>query len=171
MAKVIFLHLSVILFTGWGSASVHTGMPTPPGPDPPGADTPPDHTPRTTPPGADTPPDQYSPGPHRPEPPPWDQTPPGPDPPGPDPPGPDPPWEADSGIQSTSGRYASYWNAFLLVISLASPYSNRESESLNKTNRLTFSMWNRLNLYQFKLCNCKQYRDVPGPSLETFQYL
>lgn len=33
----------------------------------------------------------------------------------------------------------------LLVISLASPYSNWESESLNKTNRLTFSMWNRLN--------------------------
>ena len=26
----------------------------------------------------------------------------------------DPPWEADSSIRSTSGRYASYWNAFLL---------------------------------------------------------
>ena len=26
-----------------------------------------------------------------------------------------PPPEADSGIQSTSGRYASYWNTFLLV--------------------------------------------------------
>ena len=29
------------------------------------------------------------------------------------PPGPDTPREADSGIRSTSGRYASYWNAFL----------------------------------------------------------
>ena len=27
-----------------------------------------------------------------------------------------PPREADSGIRSTSGRYASYWNAFLLVL-------------------------------------------------------
>ena len=27
-----------------------------------------------------------------------------------------PPPEADSGIQSMSGRYASYWNAFLLII-------------------------------------------------------
>ena len=36
VAKVIFLHLSVILFTGGVSASVHAGMPTPP----PGADTP-----------------------------------------------------------------------------------------------------------------------------------
>ena len=47
MAKVIFLHLSVILFTGGGSASVHAGIPpqiklhpartrqTPPRPDPP----------------------------------------------------------------------------------------------------------------------------------------
>ena len=26
------------------------------------------------------------------------------------------PWEADSSIQSTSGRYASYWNAFLFSI-------------------------------------------------------
>ena len=31
------------------------------------------------------------------------------------PPGPDPPPEADSSIRSTSGRYASYWNAFLLL--------------------------------------------------------
>ena len=29
VAKVIFLHLSVILFTGGGSASVHAGIPTP----------------------------------------------------------------------------------------------------------------------------------------------
>ena len=38
---------------------------------------------------------------------------PGPDPPRPDPPGPDPPREADASIRSMSGRYASYWNAFL----------------------------------------------------------
>ena len=30
-----------------------------------------------------------------------------------------PPWEADSSIRSTSGRYASYWNAFLFVIKLS----------------------------------------------------
>ena len=43
-AKVIFLHLSVILFTGGGSASVHAGIadPLPPGAPPPlGPDTPP----------------------------------------------------------------------------------------------------------------------------------
>ena len=39
---------------------------------------------------------------------PLDQTPPS----GPDP----PPREADSSIRSTSGRYASYWNAFVLLL-------------------------------------------------------
>ena len=63
VAKVIFLHLFVIMFTGGGgSASVHTGI-HPPGADPPGADYPPEQTP----PGADTPP--------RPDPPPGKQTP------------------------------------------------------------------------------------------------
>ena len=53
---------------------------------------PPDQTPHT-PPGLDTPrPDTHPP----------DQTPP-------------PSREADSGIRSSSGRYASYWNAFLYV--------------------------------------------------------
>ena len=69
----------------------------PPGADPPGPGTPPEqtprdqtHTPRTRP----TPPEQTS------------------------PPGPDPhPREADCSIRSTSGRYASYWNAFLFRIS------------------------------------------------------
>ena len=43
-----------------------------------------------------------------------------------DPPGPGrPPPEADSSIRSTSGRYASYWNAFLLTMTL-----NRNRESL-----------------------------------------
>ena len=62
VAKVIFLHLFVILFTGGGesvSASVHAGIPPPP-------------------PRPDTP-----------------------------------------RIRSTSGRYASYWNAFLLENKLA----------------------------------------------------
>ena len=60
---------------------------TPPEQTPPGAE----------PPGADTPPREQTP------------------PPGPDPPSVSrhPPREADSSIRSTSGRYASYWNAFL----------------------------------------------------------
>ena len=80
LAKVIFLHLSVI-------HSVHRGAyltsRTPPGPDPPRDQTPPGTRP------------------------PRDQTAPGPDPP--------PPGTADSGIRSTIGRYASYWNAFLFT--------------------------------------------------------
>ena len=58
---------------------------TPPGPDPLGADTPP----QTRPPGADAPLPRSR---HPP-----DQTPP----------------EADASIRSMSGRYASFWNAFL----------------------------------------------------------
>ena len=34
-----------------------------------------------------------------------------------------PPGEADSGIRSTSGRYASYWNAFLLLFSVVASFS------------------------------------------------
>ena len=37
---------------------------------------------------------------------------------GADPPGSRPPREADSSIRSTSGRYASYWNAFLFQYNL-----------------------------------------------------
>ena len=75
VAKVIFLHLSVILFTGGGfclNACWDTSPPDQADPleqtPPPGADTPL---------GADTPPEAYS------------------------------------SIRSTSGWYASYWNAFL----------------------------------------------------------
>ena len=57
--------------------------------------------------------------------PPQEQTPPlGPDPPGPDPPwdqtppGADTPRKTDFSIRSTSGRYASYWNALLFIIEL-----------------------------------------------------
>ena len=112
MAKVIFLHLFVILFTvgrGEGvclSACWDTTPRTRPPPweqTPPGADTPlgadpPEPTPQSRPPGPDTPRTRHPP----------DQTPPIPD---------TPPQEADSSIRSTSGQYASYWNAFLLHMS------------------------------------------------------
>ena len=58
VAKVIFLHLFVILFTAGGgvSASMHAGIPTPPDQTPP---------PRTR---QTTPPDQTPPPPHPPPP-------------------------------------------------------------------------------------------------------
>ena len=71
------------------SASVHAGIPHPPRADTPWSRHPP---PEQTPPGKQTPPEQI--------PPPRKQT---------------PPPEADSGIWSISGRYASYWNAFLYL--------------------------------------------------------
>ena len=82
VTKVIFLHLFVILFPRGGSASMHAGIPTPPGADPPRADT----TPRTRhPPRLGTPPDQALP---RPGTLPRSRHPPGADPPGADtPPG------------------------------------------------------------------------------------
>ena len=99
----MFLHLSVILFTG-GSASVHAGIPlrdqTPPGPDP-----------------------------LRPDPP--GQTPPlGPDPPLPDTPRsrhpreqtPLPDQAHPPGTRHPPPRYASYWNPFLLTIYLLKLY-------------------------------------------------
>ena len=84
---------------GGGSASMHAGIP-PPGPGRPPQTrqtTPQEQTPprtRQTPLGADTPQEQTP----REQTSPWEQT---------------PPREADSSIRSTSGRYASYWNAFL----------------------------------------------------------
>ena len=90
VAKVIFLHLFVILFTGGVSSRENppAGRTPPPGLD----------TPQTRPLWDQTPQEQT---------PPWDQTPPRAD---------TPPPEADCSIRSTSGRYASYWNAFLLSI-------------------------------------------------------
>ena len=85
-----------------GSASVHAGMP--PHTPPPRSRHPP---PRPDPPRADTPPPSRTPPQSRHSPP--QQTPPRPD----TPPEQTPPPEADSSIRSTSGRYASYWNAFL----------------------------------------------------------
>ena len=117
-AKVMFLQASIILLTGGVSASVHAGIPPPGNHTPPGADTPP---------GPDTPGIRHPPGTRHPR----DQTPPRADthPPGADPPGPDthpqsthppqstpPPPGKDSGIRSTTGRYASYWNVFLFIM-------------------------------------------------------
>ena len=86
VAKVMFLQVCVCPQGGGCLPQCMLGCHTPPGP---GRPTPPG-------PGRPTPPDG--------EPPRW-RTPPGP--------GRPPPREADSSIRSTSGRYASYWNAFL----------------------------------------------------------
>ena len=102
VAKVMFSHLSVILFTG-GSASVHAGI------RPPGADTLP-HRPGTLL-GADPPRTRHTPQEQTPHPgsrPPWDQAPPGPGTPGTR----HPLLLADG---YCCGRYVSYWNAFLLT--------------------------------------------------------
>ena len=96
---------------------MHDGIPHPPAPgadtplgaDPPRADTPPSGA--GHPPGADTPQQQT---------PPQEQTPPQSRQP--------PPPEADSGIRSTNGRYASYWNAFLLHLP-TSCGTNKESSN------------------------------------------
>ena len=97
VAKVIFLHLSVILFTGGrGSASVHAGIPPP-------EQTPPlsRHPLGTRPPKEQTHPPGTRPTRNRHPPPRADPLPfPG----------------ADSSIRSTSGWYASYWNAFLFYL-------------------------------------------------------
>ena len=91
---------SVCLSTGGGgvSASVHAGIPPLWSRHPPGADT---HSPsEQTPPGRRDPP--------------WTRHPPSRHPPDQaTPPGPGTPREADCSIRLTSGRYASYWNAFL----------------------------------------------------------
>ena len=124
MAKVIFLHLSVIHSVhrgGGGLPQCMLGYP------PPGADTPPEQTPPgsrhlpeadTNPPGS-----RYPPG---------ADTPPGSShlPPG-----------ADSSIRSTSGRYASYWNAFLLLDKL-----NNKTKILFKGIKLQITKTKQLPL-------------------------
>ena len=137
----MFLHVSVILFTGGVSGEPppprdQADTPPPPGPrrTPPGPRRTPPRTrqnppePGRTPPGTkENPPGtrqnppgtrQNPPGPRRNPPPPGTrQTPPlGPrrtTPPGPG--RPSPPREEDCSIRSMSGRYASYWNAFLFI--------------------------------------------------------
>ena len=103
VAKVMFLHVSVILFMGGlqaGRIPPWTGR-TPPGREnPPGREEPP--LDRENPSGPGRPP-QVGRTPHIRE---------------------EPPPEADSRIQSTSGRYASYWNAFLFSNSFLSKNRN-----------------------------------------------
>ena len=65
VAKVIFLHLLVILFTGGGSALMHAGIPTPP---PPRNQAPTPLT-RQTPPGPGRPPGNRQPPPDQADPP------------------------------------------------------------------------------------------------------
>ena len=111
VAKVMFLHVCVILFTGGVSGqgeppwSRHHPPPSPRQGEPPRS---------RHPPGRETPQEQTRPC-----------SPPGPEPPrsrhphsraGRTPPGTHPPREAHSTIRSTSGRYASYWNAFLFNV-------------------------------------------------------
>ena len=114
VAKVIFLHLSVILFTGgvclnacWDTSPPRSRHPPGPGRHQPPRDQADPPRPGRTPPGPGRPP---SPQTRQAPPPQTRQTPPGP---GRHPP-PPPPREADSSIRSTSCRYVSYWNAFLL---------------------------------------------------------
>ena len=104
-AKVIFSQASVCP-RGEGCLPQCMLGYTPPGPGrPPPEQTPPEQTPQAShksrdPPRPGTPPDQAPLLPPE-QTPPLEQTPP-------------PPPEADFSIRSTSGRYASYWNAFLL---------------------------------------------------------
>ena len=92
-AKVMFLQASVILSMGGGLPQCMLGYHHH---HPPGADTPHQIRPPT---GSRHPPQTRPPSRH----PPWSRH----------PPTADSRKEADSGIRSTSGRYASYWNAFL----------------------------------------------------------
>ena len=103
--------LSVILFMG-GSATVQAGIADPPWPhlpgsDPPGPDTPPGaHPPRSRLPQSRPPPEQTPP---RAEPPPPEQT--------------LPRSSASWEIRPTSGRYASYWNAYLFYNEISIQWS------------------------------------------------
>ena len=78
-----------------------------------GCHTPPDENPPTwkTPPHGETPLRDGTPG--------MENPPPGGEPSPPAPGMENPPREADSSIRSTSGRYASYWNAFLFILLLS----------------------------------------------------
>ena len=104
VAKVMFLHVSVILYTGGVSGE----PPQDQADTPPGRENPP--RPGRTPPGRETPPAGRTPlaGRTLPPPLPAGRTPPGP--------GRSPPGEDDCSIRSMSGRYASYWDAFLFYL-------------------------------------------------------
>ena len=106
VAKVMFLQASVILSTGGGYLSAWWDTTSPQEQTPPQSR----HPPNRHPPGADTSlgADTPSPQEQTPTPPPQADT---------SPPEQTPPPEAGSGIRSMSGRYASYWNACLLISS------------------------------------------------------
>ena len=114
-AKVIFSQACVC---PQGGVCLSACWDIPPGTSPPEEQTPPDQSHPT---GTDPPPQTRPP---REQALPWDQTPPGADPSREQtPPRTRPPWEqtpppppGNSSIRSTSGRYASYWNAFLWIL-------------------------------------------------------
>ena len=136
-AKVMFLQASVILSTGGGCLPQcmlgcqppRDQRPTPPTRQtPPGTRDPsPSPRPGRHPPGPEAhPPDQRPtprPGRHPP-----DQA----DPPGPG--RPPPPREADASIRSMSGRYASYWNAFLCTIMCRCSYCTGVTDNIGYCN-------------------------------------
>ena len=144
VAKVIFLHLSVILFTGGCLSQCMLGYHTPLGADTPQSrkHSPPEQTPPTppeqTPPGSRHPPEQTPPGDRHPlrQTPPQSRHPPGTRHP--------PLQEADSGIRSMSGRYASYWNAFCLLLS--TPKTFRELRTIRTAQYFSISVMKVLHL-------------------------
>ena len=101
--------------------------------------------PEQTPTGADTPPGtKYTPSPGLSTPPGTKYTPPGLSTPSPP--------EADSGIRSTSGRYASYWNAFLLKILLLLDENNKDNFDVIVTICLKFDQ-KHVEIMSFILCS------------------
>ena len=75
---------------------------------------------------------------------PQEQTPSGADPPGQTPPGEQtPPREADCSIRSTSGRYASYWNAFLFETIFG--WNSPHDEKWNTSFKISFRNTNSTN--------------------------
>ena len=125
----MFLQVCVILFTVGGCLPLHAGI-TPPLPQeqtppggrpPPGSSPPPEQTPLGAAPRDQTPPKVDPPGSRHPPPAadtPLEQTPLGLSTPPRNQVPPSPCREVDSSIRSTSGRYASYWNAFLFCVKI-----------------------------------------------------
>ena len=153
-----------------GSASVHAGIP-PPGSRPswsrpPRADIPQEQTAL----GADPPWEQTPPGSR----PPWEQTPQEQTPPWEQtpleqtlpPPGADTPREADSSIRSTSGRYASYSNAFLFQVFLLSTFAHVvgvKKMTIDQWCMRVLACWTKRLL--FCVGSCVEQRDTEQPSL------